>query len=115
MGARGCGAGSARCQRFRNARHRIGARYRVLRDRSVIGTQTFVQLRAPDSMRGRTLSVHGLISRGSPALGALGTGWAFDHVGLTLPVLFATGLVLIAVIAGIPAMRALGNPEPGDR
>ncbi|MCT7376744.1 MFS transporter [Chelativorans salis] len=82
--------------------------------RSVIGTQTFVQLRAPDSMRGRTLSVHGLISRGSPALGALGTGWAFDHVGLTLPVLFATGLVLLAVIAGIPAMRALGNLEPGD-
>lgn len=73
--------------------------------RGVIGTQTFVQLRAPDEMRGRVLSVHGLISRGSPAMGALATGWVFDRVGLTPPILTAAVLVLVSVVFVILAMR----------
>jgi MFS family permease len=73
--------------------------------RGVIGTQTFVQLRAPDQMRGRVLSVHGLISRGAPAIGALATGWVFDRVGLTLPILTAAVLVVISVLLVLLAMR----------
>lgn len=82
--------------------------------RGVIGTQTFVQLRTADAMRGRALSVHGLVSRGSPALGALGTGWAYDLVGLTLPVLLASGLVLVTVALSLPAIRALGEVTATD-
>jgi MFS family permease len=81
---------------------------------SVIGTQTFVQLRTPDAMRGRTLSVHGLISRASPALGTLACGWAFDHMGLLVPVLVATGLVLVAVLVAVPQAWTLGNLQDQD-
>lgn len=77
--------------------------------RGVIGTQTFVQLRAPDEMRGRTLSVHGLVSRASPALGALATGWAFDRLGLTIPVLVAAGIVIAAVLFALPVIAGLGT------
>ncbi|KRA44859.1 MFS transporter [Devosia sp. Root635] len=73
----------------------------------VIGTQTFVQLRAPDLMRGRVLSVHGLISRGSPALGALATGWAFDRVGPMPPILATAGLVIMSVIAVMISLRGI--------
>ncbi len=75
--------------------------------RGVIGTQTFVQLRAPDLMRGRVLSVHGLISRGSPALGALATGWAFDRVGLTPPILATAILVMASVILVLLGLRGV--------
>ncbi|MGB3339414.1 MAG: MFS transporter [Devosia sp.] len=81
---------------------------------SVIGTQTFVQLRTPDAMRGRTLSVHGLISRASPALGALACGWAFDHFGLAVPVLIATGLVLSAALLTMRQVWALGELKDED-
>lgn len=77
--------------------------------RGVIGTQTFVQLRAPDRMRGRVLSVHGLISRGSPALGALATGWALDRVGLGPPILTTAVLVLLAVVIVLLTMRQISH------
>lgn len=82
--------------------------------RGVVGTQTFVQLRAPEAMRGRALSVHGLISRGSPAIGALATGWAFDRIGLTIPMLLATGIVIATALICIPAIGALGPLSAGD-
>ena len=81
---------------------------------SVIGTQTFVQLRTPDAFRGRTLSVHGLISRGSPALGALACGWAFDNFGLQVPVLFVAGIVLAALLVSIPQVWTLVDLHEED-
>jgi len=54
--------------------------------RGMILSQTFVQLRTPDEMRGRALSVHGLIVRASPALGALLIGAGIDRFGLTASV-----------------------------
>jgi len=65
--------------------------------RSVVDTQTYVQLVVPDEMRGRALSVHGLVSRGSPALGALAIGALSDLFGLAAPVL-AGGLVLLVAV-----------------
>jgi MFS family permease len=67
--------------------------------RGLILTQTFVQLRAPEEMRGRALSVHGLIARSSPAIGALLIGVTLDMVGLPLSVAAATILFGVAFIA----------------
>jgi len=62
--------------------------------RGMVGAQTIVQLATPDVLRGRVLSIHGLIARGSPALGALPIGYAIDTVGLPFAVLTASSLLL---------------------
>jgi predicted MFS family arabinose efflux permease len=59
-----------------------------------IASQTLVQLTVPGSMRGRVLSLYGLINRGGPALGALAMGAASEHLGFRWPV--ALGAVLAA-------------------
>lgn len=84
--------------------------------RGLVGTQIFVQLTTPDALRGRTLSIHGLIARGSPALGALGLGYAADRVGLPITV-FCSSLALMAIlILLVPAIRrsAVGAIEATD-
>jgi predicted MFS family arabinose efflux permease len=57
-----------------------------------VGTQTLLQTAVDESMRGRVLSLFGLIFRGGPALGALAMGFASEVVGLQVPV--AAGALL---------------------
>lgn len=64
---------------------------------SGIATQTYIQLVVDDKMRGRVLSIYGLIFRGAPALGALSMGFASDFVGLIWPVI--CGAVVIMAIS----------------
>lgn len=62
-----------------------------------IASQTLVQLSVPTAMRGRVLSLYGLIARGGPALGALGMGVASEQLGFRWPV--ALGALLAAAAA----------------
>lgn len=59
-----------------------------------ISAQTLIQITVDASMRGRVLSLFGLIFRGGPALGALVMGAASDYVGLRLPIFVGAILVL---------------------
>lgn len=59
-----------------------------------IASQTLVQLASERSMRGRVMSLYGLIFRGGPALGALGAGIISVHLGLRWPVVI--GAVLLS-------------------
>ncbi len=61
-----------------------------------VGSQTLLQIGAEPSMRGRVLSLFGLIFRGGPALGALAMGVASEAIGLRLPVLAGAGLACLA-------------------
>jgi MFS family permease len=61
-----------------------------------ISAQTLIQISVDASMRGRVLSLFGLIFRGGPALGALIMGAASDYVGLRLPI-FLGAVVVLAV------------------
>ncbi|MDF1792473.1 MAG: MFS transporter [Thalassobaculaceae bacterium] len=65
-----------------------------------VGTQTIVQLAVTPEMRGRVLSLHGVIFRGGPAIGALVMGAAGDVVGLRPPVVVgcAVSMAVLAVI-----------------
>lgn len=54
---------------------------------SGVAAQTLIQVAVPRLMRGRVLSLYGLIFRGGPALGALGMGFASEWVGLRPPLL----------------------------
>jgi hypothetical protein len=70
-----------------------------------VSAQTFVQLSTPDELRGRVLGVHGLIARGSPALGALIIGFAADRIGLAHAVEVSSGVLILLLFAFIPMIR----------
>jgi predicted MFS family arabinose efflux permease len=61
-----------------------------------VATQTLIQLAVEAEMRGRVLSLYGLIFRGGPAIGALIMGTASDYVGLRWPIITGAVLVLLA-------------------
>jgi predicted MFS family arabinose efflux permease len=63
-----------------------------------VGTQTLIQTSVDEAMRGRVLSLFGLIFRGGPAIGALVMGAASEFVGLQVPVAAGTIIGLIAAI-----------------
>jgi predicted MFS family arabinose efflux permease len=62
------------------------------------GTQTVLQTAVEEDMRGRVLSLFGLIFRGGPALGALAMGAASEALGLQAPLAAGTLLGLLAAI-----------------
>ncbi len=64
-----------------------------------VGTQTLMQTAVEDEMRGRVLSLFGLIFRGGPALGALIIGTASEAVGLQAPL--AVGALLGVAACGL--------------
>ena len=76
---------------------------------SVINTQTYVQLASPDALRGRVLSVHGVVLRASPALGALLAGLAIDRFGLLTPVLICCAVCFGAAVTALLVHRQ-GTP-----
>jgi predicted MFS family arabinose efflux permease len=73
--------------------------------RSLASTQIFVQLTTPERLRGRVLSVHGLIARGSPALGALIIGFAADRTGLARAVEVSAGALVLSLLALVPLIK----------
>jgi predicted MFS family arabinose efflux permease len=81
---------------------------------SGVGAQTLVQMAVEPAMRGRVLSLYGIIIRGGPALGALGIGWAADYIGLRLPTA-AAALLILAVCAWVWARRRSIAEGLGDR
>jgi predicted MFS family arabinose efflux permease len=62
------------------------------------GTQTVLQAAVDENMRGRVLSLFGLIFRGGPALGALVIGAASEAFGLQAPLAVAALLGLLAAL-----------------
>jgi predicted MFS family arabinose efflux permease len=63
------------------------------------GTQTVLQTAVDEDMRGRVLSLFGLIFRGGPALGALAMGAASEALGLQAPLTVGALLGLVAASA----------------
>ena len=61
------------------------------------GIQTLLQFHVDSDMRGRVLSIYGLILRGGPAIGALTMGWIAEFLGLRWPL--AGGAALVAAAA----------------
>jgi predicted MFS family arabinose efflux permease len=70
-----------------------------------VSTQTLLQLAVDGTMRGRVLSLYGLIFRGGPALGALAMGAASEVLGLQLPLAIGSVAVLLLLFW---AWRRLG-------
>ena len=63
-----------------------------------IATQQLVQLAVPDELRGRVLSLFGMIFRAGPGAGALAMGWIADATGLAWPVGVGAAIGLAAFV-----------------
>lgn len=74
-----------------------------------VGSQTLVQLAVDGSMRGRVMSLHGLIFRGGPALGAVWMGVLSEFAGLRLPVAAGAALVAICAILALTRLRGIAD------
>jgi len=72
-----------------------------------ISVQTLVQSAAEPAMRGRVLSLWGMITRACPALGALVLGAAGEAFGLRLPVFLAMLLALLVFAWGLTRLRGI--------
>ena len=82
------------------------------------GTQTVLQTAVDEDMRGRVLSLFGLIFRGGPALGALAIGGASEALGLQAPLAAGALLGLVAALLlwrrRDAIGRSLGTPLPAS-
>ncbi len=61
-----------------------------------VSNQTLIQSAVDPHLRGRVMSVYGLIMQGVPAFGALLLGGAAEHIGLRIPV-FIGGTICLGV------------------
>jgi len=61
-----------------------------------VSNQTLIQSAVDPDLRGRVMSVYGLIMQGVPAFGALMLGVVAEHFGLRIPV-FVGGLICLGV------------------
>jgi len=83
------------------------------------GTQTALQAAVEERMRGRVLSLFGLIFRGGPALGALVMGAASELFGLQAPLALGAALGILACMlawrrrAAIAQSLEEARPSPG--
>lgn len=64
--------------------------------RTGIAAQTLIQLSVDEALRGRVISVYGMIFRGGPAIGALVLGGASHWLGLQLSVFLGSLIVFAA-------------------
>jgi MFS family permease len=65
---------------------------------AAVSGQTLTQIIVPDHLRGRVLSVLGLVMRGSPAIGALLIGVASDHYGMRIPLIAGVTVLLCLML-----------------
>lgn len=82
------------------------------------GTQALMQNSVDGAMRGRVMSLYGMIYRGVPALGALAMGGVAEYIGLR-PAIASGGLVCFIVLIWVYGRRkilveALEGPRAGD-
>lgn len=83
--------------------------------------QALVQSSLPDHMRGRVMSLYGMIWRGAPAVGAVVAGLAAEQIGLRATFAIAVGLCFIVWLVALPSRSAIalvaerGRETPGPK
>jgi hypothetical protein len=80
------------------------------------GCQTLMQNAVDGAIRGRVMSLYGMLHRGAPALGALAVGAAAEIIGLRLAIAGSAVLLCAAgLVIALPRLKtmipALENPE----
>ena len=70
-------------------------------------TQALLQLAVDDHYRGRIMSLYLLLYRGTPAIGAMATGFIAEYVGLQASFAIAGGLCTLLFLALVPSYRTI--------
>lgn len=85
--------------------------------------QSLIQANVPNEIRGRVVSLYGMLWLGVPAVGAFAMGAAADFVGFRVPVAIGAAVILIAFLWALPrrtrfrteiAKMAETRPKNGD-
>ncbi len=63
-----------------------------------IVAQILLQLSLTDDIRGRVLSIYGMLFTSAPGVGALAMGWVADRIGITTPVTVGAAVGLAASV-----------------
>ena len=80
-----------------------------------VGTVTMIQVTVDNRLRGRVLSLNGLIMRGVPSLGAVIMGWTADRVGLYWPLACGAGIFFLIFLSAVrweKSVRAIADRGP---
>lgn len=80
-----------------------------------ISVQTLAQSASDPAMRGRVLSLWGLITRAFPALGALLLGASGEAFGLRIPTFVAAGLAMLVFLWGWARVDRMAEALEGER
>ncbi len=72
-----------------------------------VGTVTLIQVTVDNRLRGRVLSLNGLIMRGVPSLGAIVMGWVADRTGLYWPLAIGAGIFCVIYISAVRWERGI--------
>jgi MFS family permease len=81
-----------------------------------IVAQILLQLALTDEVRGRVLSIYGVLFTASPGLGALVMGWFADRIGIVAPVLVGAAIGLASSIALFMSRHRLAHQlDPASR
>lgn len=83
-----------------------------------VGTVTMIQVTVDNRLRGRVLSLNGLIMRGVPSLGAVVMGWIADRVGLYWPLACGAGIFFVIYLSAVrweKSVRAIADRGPDDQ
>lgn len=70
-----------------------------------ITVQSLIQADVPDAIRGRVVSLYGILWLGTPSIGAFAMGAAADLVGFRLPVAAGAAVILCAFAWGLSRRR----------
>jgi MFS family permease len=60
-----------------------------------VGNQTLIQASVDPDLRGRVVSLYGMVAQDVPAVGAMMMGGFAEHLGLQLPVAVGAGICLL--------------------
>jgi MFS family permease len=81
----------------------------------IAATNTYVQTRVEEGMRGRVLSYYGMAFQGMQPLGSLVVGWAAHARSAPFTVMLEGILGLLAALAFIPTLRGIRKKEDRER
>lgn len=83
---------------------------------SAVAAQSMVQLAAAEAMKGRVLSLYGMLFRAGPAVGAVLIGAAGQLAGLRAPLLAAAAVIALVTLWTFLQRHKLGagTVRPGD-
>jgi MFS family permease len=81
----------------------------------ISSTNTYIQTRVEEKMRGRVISYYVVAFQGMQPLGSLVAGWSAHVSSAPLTVFLEGSLGIIAAVAFIPALRRVRKKEQADR